>query len=746
MPLSAPLTARALLIAALAASLPAAGCSSVPSGPLPPLTPRIEGAVSPREVPDGDFAASLHRVLRDGAPSAERLGLLVGVVRRQLAHAGQRFSAGHDEHGTASVIGALYLVRAGEGRKEMIDATGEKALAAAIDRLSPRGDEGRSLALMRMRAAALDPASPAKAEVDQHLAALDQWMRETRTGGPMRRLGAEERAQVARALLDPSDAALDAASNAVNAWISQAIRYNEDFRATGKRPEREEAIEASRALESGGATLAALFLRYGDAQGALKRIDEGSAKRVIQPGLYARIRSAAVSEDGKARDWLALAAAFAHQDAEEADPETDLDPELMAAGLWGSSIEAYRREPGNLDGALLLARSLVRFGLPEAAPLVLSEALGPQASPAALGASMELLLAAVGNSASIDDLDAARRTFQAGAPILAQADRSAQKGRIEPSPSRVRSVMAMIEVRAGNLAGARPLLKAALTEEPSVGGFTTLALVERQAGDAAASLAAVEQALRAPDARSALLDVAEAHLTAFELHRDASATVQAKGALDAALASALVARQMGGSVSTKARAERLLGRILEGYGETKGATRAFERALGFAGNDRPTLGAAMLDAIGRALVRRDLVSARAALKRGLDGDANDDDLVYGGLWVQLLEHDLKAGSDGTVERALRAGNKTVWIGKLTAWAAGKLSDTDLGAAAQNPSQRVEAAFYTAMAKKVSGDPAADQRLRAVATSPVIDLLEVQLARELLAPRVRTDLPGNVQIP
>jgi hypothetical protein len=99
-----------------------------------------------------------------------------------------------------------------------------------------------------------------------------------------------------------------------------------------------------------------------------------------------------------------------------------------------------------------------------------------------------------------------------------------------------------------------------------------------------------------------------------------------------------------------------------------------------------------------------------------------------------------------VERALRAGSKTAWIGKLTAWASGKLSDTDLGAAARNPSQRVEAAFYTAMAKKVSGDPAADQRLRAVAQSPVIDLLEVQLARELLAPRVRADLPGNVQIP
>ncbi|MFO0757433.1 MAG: hypothetical protein U0359_13130 [Byssovorax sp.] len=746
MPFVAP-SARALLIASLLGALPAAGCSSVPTGPAaPPPPPSIEGPVALHEVSDADFAPSLHRLLRDGTPSAERLGLLMGVVRRQLAHAGQRFAAGHEIEGTSSVIGAFYLLRVGEGRREMVDAAGDKALAAAVGRYSPRGDEGRSLALMQARAAALDPGSPAKQELDQHLGALEQWMRDTRTGGPMRRLGTEERARVARALLDPSAAALDAASAAIDAWIAQAIKYNEDFRATGKRPEREEAIEASRALESGGATLASIFLRYGDAQGALKHIDETSAKRVIQPGLYARIRSAAVSDDGKARDYLALAAAFSRRDTEEADPETDLDPELMDAGLWGTAIEAYRREPQNLDAAMLVGRSLLRFGLPEAVPLVMSDALGKEPAPAAVGASIELLLGAIAESAQIEDLDTARRTYQAASALMARADQVAQKGRVEPSPSRVRSVMGMMEIRAGNIAAARPLLKAALALEPTAAGFTTLALVERQAGDRAAALAAVDQALRAPDARLSLLDAAEAHLAAFGVHRDGGNAAQAKASLDAALALAMAARQRGGSVAARARAERLLGRILAGYGDEKGAIRAFDRALGAAGGDRSTLGAAMLDAIGRALVRRDLAAARAALKRGIDGDANDEDLVYGGLWVQLLEQELKASPDGTVERALRAGSKASWVGKLTAWATGKLSDADLGAAAQNASQRVEAAFYTAMARRVSGDPQAAEKLRAVAESPVIDLLEVQIARELLAPPVRAELPGNVQIP
>ena len=59
---------------------------------------------------------------------------------------------------------------------------------------------------------------------------------------------------------------------------------------------------------------------------------------------------------------------------------------------------------------------------------------------------------------------------------------------------------------------------------------------------------------------------------------------------------------------------------------------------------------------------------------------------------------------------------------------------------------MEAAFYTAMARKAAGDPSAEQRLRQVAGAPVIDLLEVQLARDLTAPRVRADLPGGVQLP
>src|SRR5690242_15209518 len=91
----APAAPPRAILAAVAASLLLAGCPTPGTVQGKPISAQIEGAVTPRDVSDAEFATSLHRVLRDGTPSAERLGLLIGVVRRQLAHAAQRFTPGH---------------------------------------------------------------------------------------------------------------------------------------------------------------------------------------------------------------------------------------------------------------------------------------------------------------------------------------------------------------------------------------------------------------------------------------------------------------------------------------------------------------------------------------------------------------------------------------------------------------------------------------------------------------------------
>src|SRR5690606_10203793 len=102
----------------------------------------------------------------------------------------------------------FYLVRIGEARGDMYGSESLAALRGAIERFSARGDEGRALALMTTQIELLPPGSPERAELQEHLAALTRWARETRNGGDMARLSADERAAIGRALLDPSEEAL----------------------------------------------------------------------------------------------------------------------------------------------------------------------------------------------------------------------------------------------------------------------------------------------------------------------------------------------------------------------------------------------------------------------------------------------------------------------------------------------------------------------------------------------------------
>lgn len=702
----------------------------------------MEGTVTPVDVKDADFAEAVRAIVHDSKPSPERAGLLVGVVRKQLAFAAERFATGNPERATRSVLGALYLLRVGEGRAEMVDAVGAQALGRAIEQLARRGDDGRAGVLMEMRRAALAQGTKERTELEEHLAALKTWSTESAGSAPMRRAAALQRSAVARALVEPSQEALDAAADAIEVWVEEAFKLENEMRRTREPAPRIDQIEAQRAFETGGLTLSALFLRYGNARGATERLERPALAKVTPPMLQAKVRSVATDDAG--RDWLDLAALLSQQDGSAQDPEIGIDPELIRAAAWGSGVEAYRRDPKSIHASLLVARALLRSGMPEASPAVLGEAL-ETADTGGLGACMDVLVDAISDSAEAQDVRSARLTFAAGKRVLDAADKKV--GSVEPSSARARLLMAGVELRAGSLDGARPLLESAVAAEPSVAGYLTLAQLERQSGKSTAALAHTDKALSAPDARRAILDVAEALVLRFELLRDAKDEARAKVALDSALAQALAARGMRGNPLAQARAERLLARVLDGYGDGKDAAKALDRALVAVEHDRPTLGTTMLDAVGRALVRKDLPAARGALKRGLDAEVNEEDLVYAGLWVSLLEQELKVAPDGSSERAIKAGGaRASWTSKLANWASGKLSDKDLNAAAQSASQKVEAAFYAAMKRRASGDAAAEADLRTVATAPLFDLFEVQIARDLVAPRVKASLPGNVVLP
>lgn len=715
------------------------GCQG--TTPTPPKIPTPEG-IRPAVVRDADFSATALGVLKDGGSSPERLSRLHGVVKRQLAHAALRFKTGHTERAMESVVGALYLLRAGEGPIPMLDADELPAVLGAVERASHRGDEGRAMVLLKLAVASTKPGSPERKKVEQHLASLERWASETRTGGPLAQIGLNQRYAATRAMIDPTGDATEVAESLTASWIEGSLQANERFQKSGERPPRGEAVEAARGLSSGGITMMALRLRHGDAKGALRAVDKSPAREVLPVPIFARLEDVAEHDD--ARSWLGLAAMFLQYELSGPASETSVQPELVSGALWGTALEAYRKNPQNLDAARLLGRQLVQLGLSEVAPLVLDGALGERPATPRLAAAMDVLISAVGADAQIDDVDAARRTMAGASGILALADKTP----LPPDvlPSRARMLLASAELRAGNLVAAKALLVTAADAERSIGAYTMLAMVERQGGDSAAALGWVDKALAAVDARVRLAEVADAHLVAFEIHRDGSRADKARASLDSALQAALAARQSAPGPVGLARAERVLGRVLDGYGEQRGAARAFERALQLAQTERSALGSTMLEAVLRAVVRRDLPSARAALKLGVEAGVEADDLVYAGLWAHLLERELKVQGDGTTEQAMKAGQQRgAWTSKLVSWATGRLSDTELRGAANNAVQRTEVDFYLGMASRIAG--AGDDGLKKVAASPILELLEVQLARELLAPKSASPaLPKGLALP
>jgi tetratricopeptide (TPR) repeat protein len=386
----------------------------------------------------------------------------------------------------------------------------------------------------------------------------------------------------------------------------------------------------------------------------------------------------------------------------------------------------------------VLAEMLVRFEMPEAAPLVLGEALGPEPSPVALGGVLGALRDALGREVDVGTPTTARRIFQAAERLLALADRETYRGKLDPSAAELRHLMAGIEIRSGQVDAARPLLLAALKEEPTVAGYTMLAMLERQVGNEEVALGHARHALELPAAELRVpgsaheLDAAEANLLLYELARDRGEKAKAQDSI--ARARQLVDETLQGRLApvARVRAERLLARILDASGDRVGGAQALDRALTAAATDSPLLGPAMIGTIARALVVRDLTQARATLQQGIDADVDEEDLVYGALWLGFLEQTLREVPDGKVERVLgRAALGTSWTSKLARWARGKIDDAGLRAGARSYSEKVEAEFYLAMKAKIAGDPRAGAALARVAQNPLIELMEVDLARELL---------------
>jgi len=698
--------------------------------------------VTPVEVSDEHFAAHTYRLLLDGEPTGERSGVLVGVVRRQLARAAQRFALGGQDVGLRAVIGAFLLVRAGEQRPELTKG-GARALSEAAAEVARLGQEGYSVALYSLLAREL-PAGPERVEALAHLKAIEEFGRATQGGGEVQSAGAAARMAVQRALLEASPEALNEARQRLTAWIRRALDSNFAEQPARSNVERDEALETYRALRGGTIALVALYLRHGDPKGALGAIEEGDLERLLPPELRDHLERA--GDDKSAESWAELFRVF-EAASESGTSIVVFDPELMAAAAWGSALELFRSEPGSLSAAMPLAGQLVKYGMAEAASLVLAGAVGRSSPPEHVGAALGMVLNAVVAEDAAGQVDAARRTFTAAEQLLALADGRGFSGRVAPSPSRVRYVMAAIETRHAELERALPFLERAVAAEPSTDAYAMLASIQRQRKNHEAALQALDKVIELARRAGDAITETEALVQRFETLRDAGRAEPAGSALNAALARAVETQRLGRPGPSQARVERLLARVLEHYGEQAAIRRATERAFEAANGDVRQLAATVLDASRRALTIGDLSAARTAAQRAIEAGLAADEIVYIALWLQLLERKFNVPSDGTVEEAYATIDEASgWPSRLRAWARGKLSDAELVAAARDAAQRTEASFYTAMNGHARGQAAALGTLKDVAASPAIDLMEVTIARDLVAPTRKYALPPAIAVP
>lgn len=725
----------------------AAGCGGARAGGRGPAAGDAAlGTVTPERVDEGGFAGGAYRVLMGAESGRERASLLAGVVARQLERARARFEADEPESGLLALQGAFLLMRRGEFRREGLQQAAP-ALTAGAAEAARLGQEGYALALYSLLDTLLPP-GPERDDVRTHLAAMAAFSTPSGSVGPLVASGASARVAAQRALLDSSDERFAEASSRMLGWIARAHASGAPELAIRSNSERDEALEAYRALRGGGYALVALYLRHSDPLGAVTVTDEAGLDRVISPELRARLEAAADDDDADA--WLDLYR-FYDSASREAQAALSIDPELFRSATFGIAMSLFRAEPGSYRGAMPLASKLVDFGMAEVAPLVLNSGLQRGATPDQVASALALTLNAMVGESQLGQHEAARRTFAGAAPLLELAASKPYAGRVSPSPARLRYVMGALEADFGELARSEQLLRESLEDEPSIETLRILAAILRQKGDKQGALGLLERSRKLAERTNNALEEAESWRASFEVLRDSGDREGMARALEAALTRALDAVKQSRPGAAQARAERVLAHVLEHFGEKAATRRATQRAFEASAADAGQLSATVIDAARRALTSRDLQGARVAVAQAVEASLPADDLVYVALWLSLLELELSVPSDGSVESAFSAmDDATGWSSKLRAWGRGKLGDKELFSAARSAAQRTEATFYAAMARRVRGDLSADADLEKVSRSPAVNLVEVGIARDLLAQRsgagAGLKLPPNVALP
>ncbi len=689
------------------------------------------------------FAPMLAKLLRDGEATPKRLNDLVAVVRHQFGRAQAYFDSGQEEQGLSSVMGALLLVRAGEFRDEMLLGATDTLIRAA-NVVARTGDEGRAGAFYSLVESHLtDP--QVRNDVQEHLRALEAWEKTISTEGSMVGAGARRMEAAKRGLVWPSPDHVDVARRRTQQWVERAFAIGREDGPPRSHDDFDERSEAHRAVMLGAAAMVAIYLRDGDAAGAVAALDSEPMTAIASTRLISRLSDAA---DGEADAWADM---FGFYESPATPGQVSLDPDLARGAAWGAAVALYREEPEQIRAVLPLSMLLIDYGMADAAPLLFQSALGPQPDVKELNWALRSVMQALATAEQRGDVQLARGIFDNSKRLVGLASKRAYADEARPGAADFWYAMGAMESRAGNLDAAHAHLEAAVALEPTPQCYRLIAAIERQRGDSGAALRSLAQMLNLVRKLGDPGTEAATQLMIYDVLRESGRQPEANSALSSALHSVLAARLSARTSPELAAVERVLADVLERYGELAAASRAVARAGDAARNDLQQLTATVLDAARRALVLGDLNAGRQAMHWALEWDLDDQDLIYAALWVKLLNERVGASSDGSVEEALaRVDSDGTWHGSLRDWARGTITDEQLLGRADSAVQKVEARFYVALTKhfgdrkKQSLEP-----LEAVASSEAIELVEVRMARDLLAESrglARPKLPNDVQIP
>lgn len=702
----------ALRLGLVAASL-MTGTACSPAGAKDPSS---AAWVAPLPVSDEEFASSLASVLSQNLEGEPRQRLLLGVVQRQLAHANHRFERGDRSGGTASLMGAFYLLEAGDQQQGFLDREAQLALRAAITSLSARGEIGRVSILLEL----LRPAVSAQEQsaIDEELRTIAQFREETLTGHPLIRAGDRERTATARALLSPPQ--VDEAVRSTSTLIDLAIAGNQEFQQTGRRPTPEVADEIIRGLDAGAFTIVAHYFRQGSFEQALETVEESSARLTLDPDFFADMNAAVKRDD--ARSYRKLYDAFSGNTRARAGGNMGIDKDLFDAATFALLRATLKRAPHDRDTALEFADLLTKLGLPEAVPAVLREP-AKGASELELVEIVDAVVAAAQSRSRADDHPGALRTLEAGAAILAPLRPKLDRARA--SLFELHQAYAQELLRAGRLAPAVDSFSAAFELSSDARVLLRRAEVRRALGDYAGARTDLELLLK--QTKDPLFSLqARLSLAITDLALSNAKASEDDLTLATELAQKLTRSQTPAAVH--ARAYALLGRAHTMRRKSADAKIAFENALHEAENDSNLLGQTMLEAISSLWLLGERDAMRSAFDFGAAHDAPADAMLYAALWLHYEA--AQSGKRPPEELASLLENASElggWHGKLARFALGKLSEAELSAAATSEVDRVEARFYSAMARRARGVDV-QKELMDLASARSAELFETRLCQ------------------